>query len=58
MNSTPATGDRVTYINDDRVFVCTGETTYFGWRVAVQAHVEGEPGGERFWLLVEYCEPA
>lgn len=54
MDTIPGKNQQVTYINDARVFVSTGETTHFGPHLAVRAHL---PDGEEFWLLVRHCTP-
>ncbi len=61
MDTRPAAGDRVRYVADERTFVVAaddGDERTFGGRLAVPAHLDGEPDGEQFRLLVEHCTPA
>lgn len=54
MDITPREGDRVTYINDEKIYTCTGRYKTFGWQQAVDAR---DANGNAYWLLVDYCTP-
>lgn len=55
MDTVPAPGDLVTYVNDDRTFTVLDEPQEVTAQPAV---VASAADGEKFCLLVAYCTPA